>query len=72
MLYSVALETKVNQYKLKVNRKMPKPRRELKNIAIAAKITSSLNKKLIAKCEAGDISTSEYINRLIKKDLKIK
>ena len=51
---------------------MSKPRRELKNIAIAAKVTSTLSKQLIEKCEQEGISVSEYLNRLIKKDLKVK
>jgi len=51
---------------------MPKPRRELRNIAIAAKVTSTISLEITKKCEADGISMSEYLNRLIKKDLGIK
>ena len=49
---------------------MSKPRRELKNITVCAKITSTLNLKAIKKCEKEGISLSEYINQLIREDLK--
>ena len=50
---------------------MQKPRRELKNIAIAAKVTSTIRVEITKKCEQKGISMSEYLNRLIKKDLKL-
>lgn len=51
--------------------KMPKPKRELKTVAVTGKVTETVSKKMIKKCEKEDISTSEYLNRLIKADLKI-
>jgi hypothetical protein len=72
MVYWIPLNTNVYQRILRVKKKMPKPRRELKNIAVTAKVTSTTSKKIIAKCEDEGISVSEYIGRLINKDLKIK
>ncbi len=48
---------------------MNKPRRELKNVSIGAKITSSDNAFVIKMCEKESISISEYLNKLIKKDM---
>ena len=48
---------------------MPKPRRELKNVVVASKLTSTISKKAVKKCEKEGISMSEYINRLIVADL---
>jgi hypothetical protein len=47
---------------------MTKARRELRKVVIAAKITSTDNAWVIKKCEKQQISASEYINKLIKKD----
>ncbi len=49
---------------------MNKPRRELKTITVSGKITSSLSLMVIKKCEKNGISLSEYLNQLIKEDLK--
>jgi len=49
---------------------MSKPRRELRNVAISAKVTATVNKKVIKKCEREGISLSEYLNRLVAKDIK--
>lgn len=49
---------------------MPKPRRELRTVTVAAVVTSTTNVKIMTKCEKLEISISEYLNRLVKKDLK--
>lgn len=49
---------------------MTKPKRELRTIPISGKITDSLNVKMIKKCEKENISVSEYLNKLIQKDVK--
>lgn len=49
---------------------MPKPRRELRTVTVAAKVTDTTSGKILTKCEKLEISISEYLNRLVKRDLK--
>ncbi len=51
---------------------MPKIKRELKTVVVTAKVTPTLGGKAVAKCEAKNISMSEYINQLMTKDLSKK
>lgn len=48
---------------------MATPRRELRTKNLSCKVTATMEKFVIDLCENEEISTSEYLYRLIKADL---
>jgi len=49
---------------------MPRPKRKLRSVNLSVRVTEDTSKKLVKKCERMEITISDYIDRLIKKDLK--
>ncbi len=49
---------------------MPKPINDLRTVVMTTRVTEKQSAKAVTKCEKLEISISEYLNRLVKKDLK--
>lgn len=49
---------------------MAKINRELRTVLVSAKVKATTKDKMTKRCEDLGITVSEYLNRLVKKDLK--
>lgn len=49
---------------------MGKIKRELRTVYVGTKIKPSTKEKMVKRCEELEITMSDYVNRLILKDVK--